>query len=340
MFNSLLFNTYLLLTVPVPQSTTFSESNNILLVSLILLILLLGSLVLTFHAKGTTVHKVLGLLLVSIFVVFLWTLQTQFLFIYIVYILAFISAVLMLFLSVVLMLPISTLTTKSFKNSPVLLVVFTQYSFVEFSAILLAISLILLTIFVSYTVYLFVMLHGGISKYSKWFDKLYNEAATEESNTFWVKIKDLLNEYKLFKNVVVNYLVKITYIALKVLFTLVMSVYTYCLSTKQSIHKLIYLFSEFLLNSHYVVNENFKQLIDVVLQSYLFINVILGLLVLHIHKQFQPLFNATELSLELHQGIGQLKTLLYGDFSLFLIFSTIVLLVALLGAAVMTRSKR
>ena len=40
-------------------------------------------------------------------------LQSQFLFIYVVYILAFISAVLMLFLSVVLMLPISTLTTKN-----------------------------------------------------------------------------------------------------------------------------------------------------------------------------------------------------------------------------------
>lgn len=37
-------------------------------------------------------------------------LQTQFLFIYVVYIMAFISAVLMLFLSVVLMLPISALT--------------------------------------------------------------------------------------------------------------------------------------------------------------------------------------------------------------------------------------
>ena len=339
MLNSLLFNVYLLM-VPVSQSTTLPESNNILLVSLILLILLLGSLVLTFHTKGTTVHKVLGLLLVSIFVVFIWTLQTQFLFIYIVYILAFISAVLMLFLSVVLMLPISTLTTKSFKNSPVLLVAFTQYSFVELSAIFPSIFLILLTIFVSYTVYLQVMMHGGISKYSKWFDKLYSEVIVEEPNTFWSKTKALLKEYRLSKNVVVSYLAKITYIALKAFFTLVMSVYTYYLATKYSIRKLIYLFSEFLLSSHYVVSENFKQLIDVVLQSYLFINVILGLLVLHVHKQFQPSFSATELNLELNQGIGQLKALLYGDFSLFLIFSTVVLLVALLGAAVMTRSKR
>jgi hypothetical protein len=38
---------------------------------------------------------------------------TQFLFIYLVYILAFIGAVLMLFLSVVLMLPISTLNPGS-----------------------------------------------------------------------------------------------------------------------------------------------------------------------------------------------------------------------------------
>jgi NADH:ubiquinone oxidoreductase subunit 6 (subunit J) len=39
------------------------------------------------------------------------------------------------------------------------------------------------------------------------------------------------------------------------------------------------------------------------------------------------------------QGIGGIKELLYADFSLFLIFSTVVLLVALFGAAIMTRKK-
>lgn len=72
-----------------------------------IIVLICFSLSLTFYKKGTPIHKVIGLLLTSIFVVFLWILKTQFLFIYIVYILAFISAVLMLFLSVVLMLPIS-----------------------------------------------------------------------------------------------------------------------------------------------------------------------------------------------------------------------------------------
>lgn len=73
----------------------------------VLVLLICFSLCLTFYKNGTSIHKVIGLLLTSIFVVFLWIIKTQFLFIYIVYILAFISAVLMLFLSVVLMLPIS-----------------------------------------------------------------------------------------------------------------------------------------------------------------------------------------------------------------------------------------
>jgi hypothetical protein len=41
--------------------------------------------------------------------------QTQFLFVYLVYILAFVGAVLMLFLSVVLMLPISTINQNSLR---------------------------------------------------------------------------------------------------------------------------------------------------------------------------------------------------------------------------------
>lgn len=99
-------------TDPTLTSQTF-EMVDTSLASTVLTILTVLSLALTFYANGTTVHKVLGLLLVSVFVVFLWILQTQFLFIYVVYIMAFISAVLMLFLSVVLMLPISTLTSRN-----------------------------------------------------------------------------------------------------------------------------------------------------------------------------------------------------------------------------------
>jgi hypothetical protein len=52
-----------------PLKTT--EMLSISFVSTVLTLLILASLVLTFYSSGTTVHKVLGLLLVSIFVVFL-----------------------------------------------------------------------------------------------------------------------------------------------------------------------------------------------------------------------------------------------------------------------------
>lgn len=52
-------------------STKTVEAYDTSFVSSVLLLLILSSLVLTFHNKGTTVHKVLGLLLLSIFVVFL-----------------------------------------------------------------------------------------------------------------------------------------------------------------------------------------------------------------------------------------------------------------------------
>jgi NADH:ubiquinone oxidoreductase subunit 6 (subunit J) len=84
----------------------------------------------------------------------------------------------------------------------------------------------------------------------------------------------------------------------------------------------------------------FKPLLDTVLQSYLFISIVLGFVASFLNKQTQQLPQLSELNVEYGQGISQLKTLLYGDFSLFLIFSTVVLLVALLGAAVMTRNKR
>lgn len=52
-------------------STKTVEAYDTSFASSALLLLILSSLVLTFHSKGTTVHKVLGLLLLSIFVVFL-----------------------------------------------------------------------------------------------------------------------------------------------------------------------------------------------------------------------------------------------------------------------------
>lgn len=79
------------------------------LIFTILVILILVSLWGISYSRATSVHKVIALLSLSILTVFLWMWETQFLFIYLVYILAFVGAVLMLFLSVVLMLPISTL---------------------------------------------------------------------------------------------------------------------------------------------------------------------------------------------------------------------------------------
>lgn len=71
-------------------------------------LVLILCLIATFSVKTTPVHKVIALLFLSVVTVLFWVSSTHFLFVYIVYIMAFIGAVLMLFLSVVLMLPIST----------------------------------------------------------------------------------------------------------------------------------------------------------------------------------------------------------------------------------------
>ena len=60
------------------------------------------------------IYKVLNLGLMSIFVAALWSLSTDLTFIYVVYVLAFVGAVVMLFLSVILMLPASAVTTRHF----------------------------------------------------------------------------------------------------------------------------------------------------------------------------------------------------------------------------------
>jgi hypothetical protein len=69
---NLLLSNLLIQTLPIniPDKTTI-EGLNDSFASTFLTLLILSALVLTFYSKGTTVHKVLGLLLVSIFVVFL-----------------------------------------------------------------------------------------------------------------------------------------------------------------------------------------------------------------------------------------------------------------------------
>lgn len=93
-------------------------------------------------------------------------------------------------------------------------------------------------------------------------------------------------------------------------------------------------------NSFKTINTIVKTATDVSIQSFLFLSVLFNFVFMFLNKQTLLYLNAAEMHLETSQGIGQLKNLLYGEFSLFLLFSTVVLLVALLGAAVMTRSKR
>ena len=64
------------------------------------------------------IYKVLNLAVLSVFVVALWAYLTDVTFIYIVYILTFVSAVVMLFLSVVLMLPSSAIAVTKRNSLP------------------------------------------------------------------------------------------------------------------------------------------------------------------------------------------------------------------------------
>jgi hypothetical protein len=93
---------------------------------------------------------------------------------------------------------------------------------------------------------------------------------------------------------------------------------------------------------HFIANFSLSyfvksDILDVAQQTYIFVAVLLPFLLVTMTpyenlSAVMPHFNSI-------QGIGEIKELLYGDFSLFLIFSTVVLLIALFGAAVMTRKK-
>ncbi len=74
-------------------------------------------------ALRNLIYKVLNLAVLSVFVVALWAFLTDVTFIYVVYILTFVSAVVMLFLSVVLMLPSSAISVAKRNFSPALLAI-------------------------------------------------------------------------------------------------------------------------------------------------------------------------------------------------------------------------
>lgn len=85
----------------------------------------------TFSVHSDVIHKALGLLLLSIITVFFWIVETYFIFVLIVYILAFIGAVLMLFLSVVIILPITITHSKSKINLVIIIFLFQNNIFFQ-----------------------------------------------------------------------------------------------------------------------------------------------------------------------------------------------------------------
>lgn len=285
--------------------------------------MILTSLVLTFHTKGTTVHKVLGLLLVSIFVVFLWMLQTQFLFIYIVYILAFISAVLMLFLSVVLMLPISTLTSKNLLTDK-----HVTHGLVPFSLMLNFETLTTLTI----TIIVMYSLIIAIYTFSVCIYKL--KAVNTNSSLEICIVTNHMASHNL-----TGLTVNAQYIYILVTHVLHWAINSFYLAL-ENVYNIIYeIFTSKQKRYNYWVFVNFKHVYEIIIQTYLFVGVLGSLFAAFCAKQVL-LTTENYSQLETMLGLSQIKALLYGSNSAFLIFSTVVLLVALLGAAVMTRNKR
>lgn len=307
-------------------------------------------------------------------------LRSQFLFIYIVYILAFISAVLMLFLSVVLMLPISTLTTKNTltdkKNqhkSYFIISVITQENLTSVSFSSAVCTLLLLFIF-------FIKLDNilGTAKpcrdflhYTKLHFKTLNLISKgkyhkQDIDLLVINVPSL-STLPRFIELLSYHLLRISNHALKTTVDVQSKntngpsaryILMYCLLIIYACVKLVAAkLTNFLLTAQapqYKIRTAFqvfknishlpqgtvKVVYEVVLQTYLLITSVLCMVLLFLSKQNLLLSNESALNNNFLQGLGQIKSLLYGDFSLFLLLSTFVLLIALLGAAVMTRSKR
>ena len=103
---------------------------------------------------------------------------------------------------------------------------------------------------------------------------------------------------------------------------------------KLCLNSCTYYFYYFLVIVGSVNNINKQKLLDIFIQLYLFINMII------IVTLNQIAVNNTSSEIILEEkvlGLGVLKDLLYNQYPAFLIISTIVLLVALIGSAVMTK---
>lgn len=328
------------------------EMLNISFVSTMLTSLIVMSLVLTFYAGGTTVHKVLGLLLVSVFVVFLWVLQTQFLFIYIVYIMAFISAVLMLFLSVVLMLPISTLTSKNYSTDSKHNRNFTPFMLISSNLIpydITCTNYFLFSLFLLITTIIFISSYSktySIFMFSSNRDFLKTTLGLNNEEILLSQINSFLKSNTLNQTSVVavmeieefyvNFILR-NNMVFHILFWYILFIYVITNSLFITLIKQPYAYFKLQLISYNVTAKHFM---ETFIQTSLYSSVVASVFALVTVKQSWFTNNANSLSIDASLGLSQIKELLYGDYSYFLIYSTVVLLVALLGAAVMTRNKR
>jgi NADH:ubiquinone oxidoreductase subunit 6 (subunit J) len=107
------------------------------------------------------VYRIFNLINLSLLIIGLWSYSTDFIFIYIVYILAFIGAVLMLFLSVVLMLPSSVISNTNISKFNLLLICYESqgnyyyYNFLCFLVLLLALNYVIVPIVLDFQTFNF-----------------------------------------------------------------------------------------------------------------------------------------------------------------------------------------
>lgn len=357
------------------------QDNNFVFILLAFIISL--SLISQFYSKASPVHKVIALLLLSVLVVFLWTYETQFLFIYLVYILAFVGAVLMLFLSVVLILPISTTNSVSsftllvggiqpynkcdlVSLRPASLSSSSNYSIVD---CLLSHKLSITLLFI-----VFIFIYHAILKladnivlndinFKIWLEQFSfvltarcsgesltlffsrNVVITNPLLKIWGQTNLNNNTPFRFLNQESKLLVFLSQFSktlasvleralnqLAVIGTIIYGFFRYTVYT--SAHQLtLGLFSK---DSYNTISNLFtKYLTECLVSFYLAVNLFILVV-----PSITPNLAESSLLDTNFSGLSELRSLLYDNFGWFLLLSTIVLLVALLGVAVMTRNKK
>jgi len=358
------------------------QDNNFVFILLVFIISL--SLISQFYSKASPVHKVIALLLLSVLAVFLWTHETQFLFIYLVYILAFVGAVLILFLSVVLILPISTTNSVSsfmllvsgvqpynkcdlVSLRPASLSSPSNYSIVDsiLSHKLSIILLFIIFIFIYHAILKFVddIMIFDKSNFKVWLEQFsfvltarcsgenltsffsHNVVVTNPLLKVWgqtdlnsdtpfrflnqeSKLLALLSQFsKGFASILERVLNQLAVIG-----TIIYGFFRYAVYT--SAYQLTFgLLSK---GSYSVISNLFtKHLTECLVSFYLAINLFILVVPSTASSLAEGFLFDTNFS-----GLSELRSLLYDNFGWFLLLSTIVLLVALLGVAVMTRNKK